>query len=172
MKVAALAALAGPVCMLLAACSEASSPMEAESGLRPQMAASTFHENLSVPFFGAAFVSCANDGAGDFVVLSGDLHVLTQITFDNRGGLHVTVHANPQNVAGVGETSGTPYRAVGVSSNKFTGKVGLTNTSINNFRVIGKGVGNNLQIHQNFHMTVNANGQLTTLFENASFECN
>ena len=42
---------------------------------------------------------------------------------------------------------------------------------VNNFKIIGPGPGNNLLIHENFHMTVNADGTVTVVIDNTSFSC-
>jgi hypothetical protein len=42
---------------------------------------------------------------------------------------------------------------------------------VNNFRLIGQGSGNNLQVHQNVHITINANGTVTATVDNTSVDC-
>jgi hypothetical protein len=44
-------------------------------------------------------------------------------------------------------------------------------TFVNNFKIIGQGPGNNFLVHQNVHITVNANGTLTASVDNFSTEC-
>jgi hypothetical protein len=44
-------------------------------------------------------------------------------------------------------------------------------TFVNNFRIIGQGPGNNFLLHETFHLTVNANGELTTIHDNFSVDC-
>jgi hypothetical protein len=44
-------------------------------------------------------------------------------------------------------------------------------TFINNFRIIGQRDGNNLLVHQTVHVTVNANGDVTTIVDNQSIDC-
>jgi hypothetical protein len=36
-------------------------------------------------------------------------------------------------------------------------------------KIIGQGPGTNLLIHENFHLSINANGTLTALIDNSSF---
>jgi len=50
-------------------------------------------------------------------------------------------------------------------------KVGEQSTFINNFNIIGQGPGNNALVHENFHITVNANGNMTAWVENSHSEC-
>lgn len=136
--------------------------------------ASTFTQNLQIPFFTIAFVPCAQDGAGEFVLLSGDLHDLVHVTTDSTGGTHVKLHDNPQGITGVGLTSGDVYHGTGVTqSEQNTAASGfpLELTFVNNFRVIGPGPGNNLLVHENTHVTINANGVVTADVDNVSIEC-
>ena len=117
------------------------------------------------------FVECANGGAGEEVHLTGYLHVTFSQTFDNAGGVHVKMHANPQGISGIGQTTGDQYRGTGVSQDQFNAKVGEEYTFINNFNIIGQGPGNNALVHENFHITIDANGNLTADFDNSHSEC-
>src|SRR5437870_11727085 len=44
-------------------------------------------------------------------------------------------------------------------------------TFVNNFRIIGQARGNNFLIHENFHITINANGRVTAFVDNFSVDC-
>lgn len=128
-------------------------------------------DNESIPIELYVYVPCAADGAGEVVHLSGDLHVLFALTFDGAGGVHVKSHYQPQGLSGEGLTTGVSYHGVGVTQDEYNAKVGYEETFINNFRIIGQGPGNNYLIHQNFHVTVNANGTVTASVDNFSVEC-
>lgn len=134
-------------------------------------AATTVTTNEQVPVTVFAFVPCANDGAGELVVLTGTLHVLTHVTIDDQGGLHVRQHFQPQGISGAGLTTGDTYRGTGVTQTEFNATAGTEQTSINNFRIIGQGPENNLLVHSTFHVTVTPNGDVTTVADNASVEC-
>lgn len=144
------------------------------AGLAPTTAsadASTVTENLSVPIQLQAYVECANGGAGEWVELSGMLHILFHVTANDQG-FHVKYHAQPQGVAGEGLTTGDKYQGTGVTQGQFNLTNGATEgTFVNNFRLIGQGRGNNLLVHANFHFTINANGDLTAVPGNFSAEC-
>jgi hypothetical protein len=127
--------------------------------------------NEQIPITLVVFVPCANGGAGELVELTGTLHVLTHVTSDAQGGLHVKQHFQPQGISGAGLTTGDKYQATGVTQEEFNATVGITDTFINNFRIIGEGPGNNLLVHTTFHVTVNANGVVTTIVDNFSIEC-
>ncbi|MDP3741593.1 MAG: hypothetical protein Q8R08_04720 [bacterium] len=134
--------------------------------------ATTFTQNVTFPIAIAAWVPCAAGGAGEFVVLTGQLHSLFHVTITPGFGFKVESHANPQGVSGVGQSTGAKYQGTGVTRSGF-GASGLPfhATYINNFRLIGQGKAPNLTIHENFHVTVNANGQITAYIDNFTFEC-
>lgn len=133
--------------------------------------ATTVTTNEQIPFAIVVFVPCANDGAGELVELTGTLHVLTHVTIDDQGGLHVKQHSQPQGISGVGLTTGDTYRGTGVTQTEFNATAATEQTSINNFRIIGQGPDNNFLVHSTFHVTVNANGEVTTVVDNFSTEC-
>jgi len=107
------------------------------------------------------------------VLISGTLHIQQHITInDNRA--NIKSHFQPQGAGGVGLTTGDTYNATGVTQEQDS--LPLTNgatefTFINNFKIIGQGPDNNLLIHQTVHVTVNANGDVTTTVDNLSVEC-
>jgi hypothetical protein len=129
--------------------------------------------NEKIPFSLVAFVPCANDGAGEFVLVEGTLHVLTTFTI-NDNNVSGKVHFQPQGATGVGLTTGDTYHATGVTQEHFKGSLQngqFNDTFINNFRIIGPGPNNNLLVHQTIHITINANGEVTSTVDNTSVEC-
>jgi hypothetical protein len=136
-------------------------------------AAETFTQNESIPIDLVVFVSCANGGAGELVFMSGDLHILTHYTLSNSGNYHVKQHFQPQGISGYGEISGDKYQATGGTQEEYNenGPLPITDTYINNFRIIGQGPDNNYLVHENVHITINANGVLTSYVDNFSVEC-
>jgi hypothetical protein len=133
--------------------------------------ATTVTTNEQIPVVVVAFVPCANGGAGELVVLEGTLHVLTHVTIDDQGGLHVKQHFQPQGISGTGLTTGDTYYGTGVTQTEFNATAGSEQTSINNFRIIGQGPDNNLLVHATFHVTVTPTGDVTTVVDNFSVEC-
>jgi hypothetical protein len=131
--------------------------------------------NLSVPINILVFVPCANGGTGEFVQLSGDLHILFHTTIGDSGHVEIKAHFQPQGVSGVGLTTGDKYQATGVTQQTTTfdsvDGFPFETTFVNNFRIIGQGLGNNFLVHQTFHVTVNANGEVTAFVTNTSVEC-
>jgi hypothetical protein len=72
---------------------------------------------------------------------------------------------------GIGQTTGDKYQATGVTQDQFNAKVGVEETFINDFRIIGQGNGNNFLIHETFHITINANEIPTASVDNFSVDC-
>ncbi len=131
--------------------------------------ATTFNSQMSVPISITVFVPCA----GDIVPLTGNLHIGVTETIDSNGGFHLSVLFNPQGVSGIGSPSGAEYQGTGETrfDVQTSGPPPINFTFVNNFKIIGQGPDNNLLIHQNVHVTVNANGTLTAFVDNFSFSC-
>jgi hypothetical protein len=145
--------------------------ISAALALGVQAARSAVVFNESFPIAIAVFVPCADGGAGELVVLEGDLHLLLTIT-ENANHLSIKTHAQPQGISGTGLTTGDKYQGTGVTQDHFTTGLGAqTFTFVNNFRIIGQGPGNNFLVHQTFHVTINANGEVTATVDNFSAEC-
>lgn len=135
--------------------------------------AQSYATSEKVPFNLSVFVPCANGGTGEDVILSGYLHVVSSFTI-NGNNVSGKTHFQPQGISGVGSITGDKYQATGVTQDQFKGSFingQFQETSINNFRIIGQGNGNNFTLHENLHITVNANGSLTTIVDNYKSEC-
>ena len=141
--------------------------------ITPNLAAQSggVETNVSIPITLGVFVPCANGGSGEVIVVSGFLHYLFNVTIDARGGFHVKQHNQPQGLSGVGLTTCDKYQGTGVTQYSENLSPGVTYSYVNNFRMIGQGPGNNYLVHENYHVTINANGELTTTHDNISIEC-
>jgi hypothetical protein len=129
--------------------------------------------NESIDISLVVFVPCANGGAGELVFLEGPLHVSISYTI-NGNNVSIKSHSQPQGISGVGQTTGDTYHATGVTHDNFKGSFNngqLNETFVNNFRIIGQGPDNNFTVHENFHLTINANGDLTSFHDNFSADC-
>ena len=119
------------------------------------------------------FVPCALGGAGEVVDLAGPLHTLITFTI-NGNNVSGGFHFQPQGITGTGETSGDKYQATGETQETFTSSLQnghSTLTFVNNFKIIGQGSGNNFLVHENLHMTINADGTITVFHDNFSVDC-
>ena len=107
------------------------------------------------------------------IEVSGDLHAVFHTTISNSGNFSSKYHFQPQGISGFGLTTGDKYQATGVTQDEFSSNAPLPieETFINNFRMIGQGPGNNFLVHENFHITINANGVVTAVQDNFRVEC-
>ena len=71
--------------------------------------------NVVIPLVATDFVSCANNGTGEIVDLTGNLHALFITNSSNSGNVTVKFHFNPQDVIAVGRTTGNIYQGTGVT---------------------------------------------------------
>jgi len=129
--------------------------------------------NMSFPVNISVFVPCAAGGAGEVVTLSGDLHVLVSVTV-NANRISVYEHFQPQGIDGIGSVTGDKYQGTGITEFNFQADLvafPFVTTTVNNFKIIGQGPNNNFLIHENFHLTVNANGTVTAFVDNFSVRC-
>lgn len=133
--------------------------------------ATTVTTNYKTDLNMLVFVPCAAAGAGEYVQLSGSIHILFVTTIDSKGGFHSTYHFQPQGVSGTGLTTGAKYQATGVTQGTFNGKVGVSESFVNNFRIIGQGGAGKFLVHENIHVTVNANGEVTAFVDNFKVTC-
>jgi hypothetical protein len=127
--------------------------------------------NISIPIDLFVFIPCADGGAGELVELTGPLHIVMAFTADSSGGFHVVTHFQPQGISGVGLTTGLKYNATGETDETLNVTAGVTDTIVNNFKIIGQGPGNNSLLHENFHITINANGTATASVDNFNSSC-
>jgi len=157
---------------LLAGCQQdATAPVLPADG--PAFAASGggVDVNQIIPWSANNWVPCANGGDGEFVALSGNLHALYNVTFDNHGGVHVKSHYQPQGISGFGSVTGDMYHATGLTQWEYNAVVGQQYTWVNNYRIIGQGPGNNYVEHEDIHVTVNLDGTVITEHDHLSVEC-
>ena len=85
--------------------------------------------------------------------------------------MRIKTHTQPQGISGQGLTTGDKYQATGVTQDQFNVTVGQEETFVNNFRMIGQGPGNNFLVHETFHITINADGTVTTVVDNFGADC-
>ena len=118
------------------------------------------------------FVLAPEEGCGEAIQLSGTLLAEFSFTEASSGNVEVGFHFNPQGITGVGLTSGATYHATGETLGTTTTRAngGISDTFVNNFKIIGHD-GDKLLIHETFHVTINAQGQLTAFVDNFSYVC-
>jgi len=109
----------------------------------------------------------SGDCTGEDVELSGTIHLVSQT---QRDGSEVG-HFNWQNVSGVGLTSGTTYRASTVDTFRLEAPFPSDIHSVRSLRLISPGPGDDMLVMFLFHITINANGEITAEVEDVNFEC-
>ena len=139
----------------------------------PALALQTSTSSSIVPFKMGAWVACANDGAGETVDLEGQPRFVTFTATDERGGTSEKTHVQPWGVWGMGRVTGARYKGVGMTQEQiYDVPIGESRYSfVNNFRLIGKGPGNDLHIHTVTHMSTDDNGVMVAAVEVESTEC-
>lgn len=165
----------GVFVLSITSCKKELTSTAANQSLQSSAAASatSFTSSEKIPIELAVFIPCANGGAGEDVLLTGSLHILSSFTI-NGNIVRGKSHFQPQGISGTGLSTGDKYQATGVTQDDFKGSFingQFQQSFINNFRIIGQGPGNNYLVHTNFHVTVNANGVLTTVVDNFSADC-
>ena len=130
-------------------------------------------ENEKYPVTWWAWIPCT----GDEVLLEGFMHVLITETMDAKGGFHWKYHVQPQKLQGEvvwppdSPNLGAKYNATGLTQDTFSGKKGETYTFINNYRMIGQSKAPNFMVHETWHITINANGEVTAVVDNYKVKC-
>jgi len=160
---------------VLAACGEspagpanhlASDP--AGSAIAPSQ---TLTNNLVFPVTFSSFIPCANGGSGEEVAFAGDVHQVVHVTLTGKGRAILMAHIQWQGVTGTGLVTGDKYTGVSVSHSTETLAVGVEETFTFNFRLIGQGSGNDLMMHNKFHVTVNPDGSVSSFHDNFGGAC-
>jgi hypothetical protein len=127
----------------------------------------TFQQKIPVTI--TAFLDCT----GELVEVSGNLHVVTHQTINGKRATF-TSHFQPMGLQGYGTVSGSMYNATGVTRQVNT--VSLTGTQqtftlVNRFHFVGTGGAASFYVKQTTHLTVNANGEMTSQVDNFDLSC-
>lgn len=129
--------------------------------------------SLEIPFTMSVPIPCANQGNGEVVDFSGTLHEVISFTVnDNR--VHINQMFNPQGAKGVGETTGDVWEATGETRQDINATVSFfpfVTTFVDNFKLINGKDGASFLVHDNSHVTINANGTATAVQDNFTFSC-
>jgi hypothetical protein len=114
--------------------------------------------NVDIPIS----ITATNPCVPESVPLSGNLHVVINVTTDSKGGLHVDMHTN-EHLTGTGATTGANYNANVSSHTTFNSDSGgaVTITSPLNVELIAQGNVPNFLLKALFHITVNPDGTVT-----------
>lgn len=130
--------------------------------------------HIRVPVDSRLFLPCANGGAGEVVHFTGTILGVSTFTADGAGGSHATSIEVEQGVRGVGETTGRRYVEHFVNlffSLSGSGGFPLVSTQQLIYRVDSAGPGFDSRIRIRNHTTINAQGETTVSFDDATMEC-
>jgi hypothetical protein len=111
--------------------------------------------------------------SGDIVALSGTLLITSTTTATPSGGFVAAVHFQPQGVSGVDTTTGTMYRATGLTRDIFVSSPagGYTETFVNRFHIQATTGAESFVVKEVFHITISPNGSVRVVFDKFSSTC-
>ncbi len=139
-------------------------------GLLAVTSASATATTEKIPF---DVVLAPEEACGEAIHLSGTLLAQFSFTETSGGNVEIGFHFNPQGITGVGLTSGATYHATGETLGTTTIRAtgGISDTFVNNFKIIGEGSAPNFLETDVIHVTVNANGVVTATVEKSMIRC-
>lgn len=138
-----------------------------------QLGSTTDKVNLTIPTQFHAQNPCAGGRFGEIVVFTGDQHLVFGQTSRANGHLSSMLHWNAEDVVGVGQYTGYQYRATGVTQDHIVSNAPLpyTETTTNNYHIIGQGQATNMDLHELVHVTVDANGNVSAWVTDYNLVC-
>jgi hypothetical protein len=107
------------------------------------------------------------DCTGEIVEISGTLHMVNEIQADGS----VIGHFNYMNVSGMGLTSGNIYQTNAVDHFRLSAPFPSSIASMRSFLLISRGASSNLLVTVLYHITVNANGEVTISIDDLNTQC-
>ncbi len=124
------------------------------------------------PVAGVGFLNpCTGEG---LTISDGSLQLLTHVTEDDAGGLHLSIRGSAQGVVAEGDVTGRLYRLAGdfwSESNIGLGGLPFTTTLVEVHNVISAGASENVMIHILWHLTVDPNGVVRGSVDSLRTEC-
>jgi hypothetical protein len=123
--------------------------------------ASTRTSLVAVPFENVVNVSCANDGKGEEIFLTGATNFVYQIRW-NEQGFYLSYQSNDHNVTGTGLTTGDNFVASGGSHGTVMGSWvdgRFVSTTVQQLRITGQNI--NFTVTYKLHLAVSADGSVT-----------
>jgi hypothetical protein len=141
------------------------------AGLTLVSGAGATTQNVKIP---AEEFPAADLCNGDQIQLQGTLHFVQQGEFvEDAPRQHVSGHLNSQKLTGVGIPSGQLYNVDFISNSIENSRVDGANVTTLEamMNVVSLGSAPNSQIQTVLHITQNANGEITTQFQNFHVHC-
>ncbi|HEX4849224.1 MAG TPA: hypothetical protein VFV08_00390 [Puia sp.] len=142
-----------------------------ESTLNKSATPNTNNSLMEVPFEDTLFVPCANSGAGERVVISGNMHYVYQLAWNDQG-FHLVYHENTRQVIGIGLTSGDRF----VASDGMQGTVTASwvnqrwiGTTDSHLRLVGKNA--NYSVDYKDRLVVTPDGKVVVDITDVTIDC-
>ncbi len=151
----------------LSGCDQTTGP--AETRARTENPSLAIEDNERIPVDGIAHSDCG----GEDIAVTGTYHPVTAVTSDGRGGFHLMVHYNIE-AKGTSETTGAQYvvhQRVNFTLNSPATTLGNEQTRTDMFSLIGQGSAPNEVMTGVVHITVDANGRVTSLVDQLRLKC-
>ena len=138
--------------------------------LTPAQAIIFFNESIPVDY------SLYNPCTEENVDFSGDLHLLVGGSISPSGFGHFNIHINNQNISGEGDDTHDSYQIAGAAnltiSTDMVDNNPLVVNAVLNMQFVSKNTADNLKLQAHFHITINANGEVTAIVEDITVkEC-
>ena len=129
------------------------------------------NSNVAVPFETTLFVPCANNGAGEDVVLTGSINFVQQLSWTDHG-FTLVYHDNVKGLKGAGLSSGETFVASGGTNGTVMGSwvnSQWTGTTIRQLRVIGQD--SHFFMNYKYHITVTSDGNVKVNSAEQTADC-
>jgi hypothetical protein len=112
-----------------------------------------------------------NPCLGEPVSLSGDLHLILNITTDSSGGYHFVSKWNAS-YTGIGLISGATYKASESKQESWSAsQLPASHTTTSVIKLISKGGAQNAYLYTTTTTTIDANGVATVTVDSVSIDC-
>lgn len=143
-------------------------PARAEAGT------THFNQSFTVDGFLYGF-SCPSGGSVEDMIGHGTIHVEETTTYDANGNAHFEFLTNLQGFSGIGVNTGTKYQLTGIQQGSVraaqSGSGAESVTFTTDMRIVGQGPNNGYHDHAIYHVTLNANGELTAEVDRFESDC-
>jgi len=163
--------------LIVAACSDAAAPNPAATAASPVANASsgaqvTTQEQLFEETYELALPRITNC-VGETIMVTGRTRMFLQGVIVPGDKFQGTFHMTEQGSSGVGLITGLSYQFVQTQNEgvRIEGGLPYTGTAVFDRRVISQGNTPNFHLHNTFHFTITANGELVVYRDDSSRTC-
>jgi hypothetical protein len=161
-------ALAGLTLVSLAACADPPLPVSVEDGASVEIVFGSAAGDRGATSTSISLHAIrSNECNGEQVELSGVIHLVSHSLPDGS----VLGHFNYQNVTGIGLSTGIQYRVSAVDQVRLEAPFPSSIQSVRHLRLLAQGPGDDVLVDAIFHITVNANGEVTAEMDELTTRC-